>query len=172
MVSNKIRRKRGWNIRQMRQLKLKELSNIGVLMKHVTTYFLLQICTKNLPHLFKKKINRMWSFFAYFILSRILLVAPFSVANDPPIYWRTVTPNWSQTQILSKFYLPPPQEEAISIHTVIKNNCTKLDIRTTECYVYFKGQNVTYITSLNNQRLTCFPRCFYVTDYLEIVTLS
>lgn len=121
---------------------------------------------------FQKKINSMWSFFAYFILNRILLVAHLSVTNDPPIYWRTVTPNWSQTQILSKFYLPPPQEEAISIHTVIKTNCTKLDFRTTECYVYFKGQDVTYITCLNNQILTCFPRCFYVTDYLEIATLS
>ena len=154
----------------MRQLKLKELSNIGVLMKYVSTYYSKYVARTCL--IFSKKINSMWSFFAYFILSRILLVAHLSVANDPPIYWRTVTPNWSQTQILSKFYLPPPQEEAISIHTVIKNNCTKLDFRTTECYVYFKGQNVTYITSLNNQRLTCFPRCFYVTDYLEIVTLS
>lgn len=62
----------------------------------------------------KKKINRMWSFFAYFILSRILLVAPFSVANDPPIYWRTVTPNWSQTQILSKFYLPLPKKKQLA----------------------------------------------------------
>ena len=56
----------------------------------------------------------MWSFFAYFILSRILLVAPFSVANDPPIYWRTVTPNWSQTQILSKFYLPLPKKKQLA----------------------------------------------------------
>lgn len=154
----------------MRQLKLKELSNIGVLMKYVSTYY-----SKYVPRtclIFSKKINSMWSFFAYFILSRILLVAHLSVANDPPIYWRTVTPNWSQTQILSKFYLPSPQEEAISIHTVIKTNCTKLDFRTTECYVYFKGQDVTYITCLNNQILTCFPRCFYVTDYLEIATLS